>query len=241
VARHCSGSRGSRKYRYPTMGIRLAAGRRRRSPRQVALCCPRSQHPRSRSPRRGIRGSHLGALACSGKRNAQWSALLQSGQRRAAALSTAHLVRSVTHSSRRGQLRNHSPGLTDITAPTPCRNDLGHLLRYTTYLHGKMSSYGSNRDAEAVSERESRRCLCTLWSGHGVLKSRANGQCPGGISQASCNHPDYVPAYQMAAQMLAEHNRHDEARQWFANGIAAARRTGNIKAATEMEGMLAEL
>ncbi len=54
-------------------------------------------------------------------------------------------------------------------------------------------------------------------------------------------NPDYVPAYQMAAQMLAEHNRHDEARQWFANGIAAARRTGNIKAATEMKGMLAEL
>ncbi len=52
---------------------------------------------------------------------------------------------------------------------------------------------------------------------------------------------DYVPAYQMAAQMLAEHHRHDEARQWFTEGIAAARRTGNFKAATEMEGMLAEL
>src|SRR5581483_6500458 len=76
----------------------------------------------------------------------------------------------------------------DRSSP-PCRNHLGHLLRYTTYLHGKMSSYGSNRDAETVLERESGRRLCTLRSGHGVLKSRANGPCPGGILQAGCNQP----------------------------------------------------
>ena len=53
--------------------------------------------------------------------------------------------------------------------------------------------------------------------------------------------PDYVPAYQMAAQMLAQHHRADEARQWFANGISAAKRTGNMKAMSEMQGLLDEL
>jgi tetratricopeptide (TPR) repeat protein len=52
---------------------------------------------------------------------------------------------------------------------------------------------------------------------------------------------DYVPAYQMAAQMLSEQNRLEEARQWFARGIEAARRTGNAKAESEMEDFLAEL
>jgi hypothetical protein len=42
----------------------------------------------------------------------------------------------------------------------------------------------------------------------------------------------------MAAQMLSEHERSDEARQWFAQGIEAARRSGNGKAESEMQGML---
>jgi predicted Zn-dependent protease len=52
------------------------------------------------------------------------------------------------------------------------------------------------------------------------------------------SNPDYVPAYQMAAQMLSEHDRAAEAREWFTNGIAAARRSGNGKAESEMQGML---
>ncbi|HVZ60534.1 MAG TPA: tetratricopeptide repeat protein [Terriglobales bacterium] len=49
---------------------------------------------------------------------------------------------------------------------------------------------------------------------------------------------DYVPAYQMAGQMLSEEDRPDDARQWFNQGIAAARRTGNMKAMSEMQGLL---
>jgi predicted Zn-dependent protease len=52
------------------------------------------------------------------------------------------------------------------------------------------------------------------------------------------SNPDYVPAYQMAGQMLSEHDRPDEAREWLTNGIAAARRSGNGKAESEMQGML---
>lgn len=52
---------------------------------------------------------------------------------------------------------------------------------------------------------------------------------------------DYVPAYQMAAQMLAEHDRADEAREWFQKGLEAASRTGNAKAQSEMQGLLDEL
>jgi|SRR5581483_3788891 len=52
------------------------------------------------------------------------------------------------------------------------------------------------------------------------------------------SNPDYVPAYQMAAQMLSEHGRAEEAREWFHQGIAAARRSGNGKAESEMQGLL---
>lgn len=51
-------------------------------------------------------------------------------------------------------------------------------------------------------------------------------------------NPDYVPAYQMAGQMLYEAERSGEARQWLQNGMAAARRTDNQHAASEMQGML---
>lgn len=51
-------------------------------------------------------------------------------------------------------------------------------------------------------------------------------------------NPDYVPAYQMAGQMLHEAERADEARQWLQNGMAAARRAGNQHAASEMQGLL---
>jgi tetratricopeptide (TPR) repeat protein len=53
-------------------------------------------------------------------------------------------------------------------------------------------------------------------------------------------NPDYVPAYQMAGQMLLTAGRDEEARQWFMNGIAAARRTGNQHAQEEMQTLLDE-
>lgn len=52
------------------------------------------------------------------------------------------------------------------------------------------------------------------------------------------HNPDYVPAYQMAGQMLMSASRTDEARKMLEDGIASARRTGNQHAASEMQGML---
>ena len=54
-------------------------------------------------------------------------------------------------------------------------------------------------------------------------------------------HPDYTAAYFMAAQMLARERREEEARKLLRDGIAAAQRTGNQHARSEMEGMLQEL
>jgi hypothetical protein len=45
----------------------------------------------------------------------------------------------------------------------------------------------------------------------------------------------------MAAQTLARADRIAEAKTMLTDGIASARRTGNLHAQGEMEGMLAEL
>ncbi|MGB8494471.1 MAG: hypothetical protein WCE53_08750 [Candidatus Acidiferrum sp.] len=55
------------------------------------------------------------------------------------------------------------------------------------------------------------------------------------------NHADYVPGFQMYAQMLAQDERRAEARSILAAGISAATRVGNAHARSEMEGLLAEL
>jgi len=55
------------------------------------------------------------------------------------------------------------------------------------------------------------------------------------------NHADYVPGLQMYAQMLAQEERHEEAKCVLAAGIAAATRAGNAHARSEMEALLAEL
>jgi tetratricopeptide (TPR) repeat protein len=54
-------------------------------------------------------------------------------------------------------------------------------------------------------------------------------------------HPDYAAGYFMAAQTLTKVERVDEARKMLQAGIAAAQRTGNSHALSEMEGMLTEL
>jgi len=53
--------------------------------------------------------------------------------------------------------------------------------------------------------------------------------------------PDYVPAYQMSAQQLLKAGRSDDARTRLEAGLAAAARTGNSHAASEMQAMLDEL
>jgi predicted Zn-dependent protease len=54
-------------------------------------------------------------------------------------------------------------------------------------------------------------------------------------------HPEYVPAYQMAAQALMRSGRYDEARAMLNQGIACAGRSGNRHAEAEMQGMLDEI
>lgn len=55
------------------------------------------------------------------------------------------------------------------------------------------------------------------------------------------HNPDYVPAYQMSAQTLAKLHRNNEATARLKEGLAAAARTGNGHAASEMQALLDEL
>ena len=55
------------------------------------------------------------------------------------------------------------------------------------------------------------------------------------------NHPDYTAGYFMAAQTLTRAERSEEAKKMLADGIASAKRTGNLHAQSEMEGLLADL
>lgn len=55
------------------------------------------------------------------------------------------------------------------------------------------------------------------------------------------HNPDYVPAYQMSGQTLAKLHRTDEAKERLTAGLAAAQRTGNRHAQSEMQALLDEL
>jgi tetratricopeptide (TPR) repeat protein len=61
------------------------------------------------------------------------------------------------------------------------------------------------------------------------------------FSIATEHNPDYVPAYQMSAQTLLKLGRAEEANQRLTEGLAAAARTGNAHAASEMQAMLDDL
>ena len=54
-------------------------------------------------------------------------------------------------------------------------------------------------------------------------------------------NPEYTAGYFMAAQTLARASRNDEAKKMLRDGIAAAQRTRNAHAQSEMEAMLDEL
>ena len=60
---------------------------------------------------------------------------------------------------------------------------------------------------------------------------------------ATCieHNPDYVPAYQMSAQTLLKLGRTDAALERIDAGVAAAVRTNNSHARSEMETMRDEL
>jgi len=54
-------------------------------------------------------------------------------------------------------------------------------------------------------------------------------------------HPEYTAGYFMAAQTLVRAERVEDAKRMLQDGIASARRTGNLHAQSEMEAMLGEL
>jgi tetratricopeptide (TPR) repeat protein len=54
-------------------------------------------------------------------------------------------------------------------------------------------------------------------------------------------NPDYANAYFMGAQALQAAERSDEAKQWLSDGIAAAKRSNNRHAESEMQAMLDEI
>ena len=55
------------------------------------------------------------------------------------------------------------------------------------------------------------------------------------------NHPNYTAGYFMAAQTLVQAERAEDAKKMLHDGIASARRSGNLHAQSEMEALLVEL
>ncbi len=53
--------------------------------------------------------------------------------------------------------------------------------------------------------------------------------------------PDYVPAYQMSAQLLLQLGRIDQARARLEQGLVASERTSNLHAASELSAMLQDI
>ena len=53
-------------------------------------------------------------------------------------------------------------------------------------------------------------------------------------------NPDYTAGYFMAAQTLVKAEKIEDAKKMLADGIASAKRTGNLHAQSEMEAMLSE-
>jgi len=77
-----------------------------------------------------------------------------------------------------------------------------------------------------------------------AMEHVAQGNSDAALAEFStliAQHPDYVPAYQMSAQTLIKVARIDEARTRLDAGLAAAQRSGNSHAASEMQAMRDDL
>jgi len=57
----------------------------------------------------------------------------------------------------------------------------------------------------------------------------------------TAQHPDYIPAYLMYAQMLSRESRSADAKQVLGKGISEATKKGDAHARSEMEALLSEL
>ena len=55
------------------------------------------------------------------------------------------------------------------------------------------------------------------------------------------HHPEYIPAYQMAGQLLLREGRPEDAVLILTRGVEAAGRAGNRHAVAEMQAMLDDL
>jgi tetratricopeptide (TPR) repeat protein len=53
--------------------------------------------------------------------------------------------------------------------------------------------------------------------------------------------PDYVPAYQMSAQLLLKLGRTEDAQERLRDGVKTASRIGNTHAVSEMQALLDEV
>jgi predicted Zn-dependent protease len=82
-----------------------------------------------------------------------------------------------------------------------------------------------------------------LWYGL-AMEHKGAGDEPAALNtfaELRRRFPEYVAAYQQAGQLLARLGRDDEAREVWREGVAVARRQGDLHAAGEMEGFLASL
>jgi cytochrome c-type biogenesis protein CcmH/NrfG len=76
-----------------------------------------------------------------------------------------------------------------------------------------------------------------------AMEHVAQGRHEAGLAEFTtliAHNPDYVPAFQMSAQTLLQLGRTSEAHERLQAGIAAAERTGNQHAITELTALLAD-
>ena len=80
---------------------------------------------------------------------------------------------------------------------------------------------------------------------YGLAMALASSDQPeaalGEYSRIVADSPDYVPAYQMSAQLLLKLGRAGQARERLESGLAAAQRTSNLHAASELTSMLQDI
>jgi len=57
----------------------------------------------------------------------------------------------------------------------------------------------------------------------------------------TAEHPDYVPSYAPAGELLVQLGRRDDARQLYGKGIEAAGRRNDVHAREHLQALLAQL
>jgi predicted Zn-dependent protease len=105
-----------------------------------------------------------------------------------------------------------------------------------------------NLDVDLMSKRllmlesitQSGKADAFAWYGLGMEYRRAGriGEALVTFEKLRELHPDYVPMYLMAGQMLVENQRVEEARQWLSAGISVAAAQNASHALGELESAL---